>query len=57
MENGVKVVADFERHPGGEFDELHGWIDHPVISHKFAKILTGESDPPPCSAISPDHPP
>jgi sulfofructose kinase len=45
-ESGVKVVADFERHPGGEFEELLGWVDHLVISQKFAEILTGESDPP-----------
>ena len=45
-ECGVQVVADFERHPGGEFDKLLGWVDHLVLSQKFAEILTGESDPP-----------
>ena len=44
--SGVKVVTDFERHPGGEFDELLGRVDHLVISQKFGEILTGEIDPP-----------
>lgn len=43
--NNVQVVADFERHPGGVFDELLREIDHLVISQKFAQFLTGESDP------------
>jgi sugar/nucleoside kinase (ribokinase family) len=44
-ERGVKVVADFERHPGGAFDELLGWVDHLVLSQKFAELLTGHSEP------------
>jgi sugar/nucleoside kinase (ribokinase family) len=44
-ENGVKVVADFERHPGGAFDDLLGWVDHLVLSQKFAERLTGHSEP------------
>ncbi|MCC6124085.1 MAG: hypothetical protein IT426_03925 [Pirellulales bacterium] len=44
-EYGVQVVADFERHPGGEFGSLLSYVDHLVISRKFAETLTGESDP------------
>jgi sulfofructose kinase len=44
-ENGVQVVADFERRPDGEFDNLLNEVDHLVISQKFAEVLSGESDP------------
>jgi sugar/nucleoside kinase (ribokinase family) len=46
QEQSVQVVADFERHPGGEFKELLQEVNHLVISQKFAEILTGDSDPP-----------
>jgi sulfofructose kinase len=44
-ENGVAVVADFERKPEGNFDELLALIDHLVISALFAAELTGKTEP------------
>jgi sugar/nucleoside kinase (ribokinase family) len=46
QETGVNVVADFERNPGGEFDELLARVDHLVISERFAQALTGAKDAP-----------
>jgi sulfofructose kinase len=40
---GVPVVADFERDPGGRFDELFGLVDHLILGEKFACKRTGES--------------
>lgn len=45
LENDVEVVADFERDPGGPFDELTALIDHLIISRRFARELTGDDDP------------
>jgi sugar/nucleoside kinase (ribokinase family) len=45
QESGVKVVADFERHPGGEFDVILGEVGHLVLSYSFAAKLTGKSEP------------
>jgi ribokinase len=42
---GVAVVGDFERYPGDEFDELLRLTDHLIISRRFARQLTGTSDP------------
>ncbi len=42
---GRAVVADFERHPGGRFDELLPRIDHLVVSQRFAGELSGEEEP------------
>jgi sugar/nucleoside kinase (ribokinase family) len=44
-ESGVKVVADFERHPGGEFDVLLREVDHLVLSYHFSAKLTGKNEP------------
>jgi len=38
---GVPVVADFERNPGGRFDELLLLVDHLIVSRRFAVELTG----------------
>ena len=46
LEHGVAVVADFERHPGPGFDELLGLVDHPILSERFARELTGTDDGP-----------
>lgn len=43
--SGVSVVADFERKPEGNFDELLSLVDHLVISARFAAELTGNTDP------------
>ncbi|HUT13836.1 MAG TPA: PfkB family carbohydrate kinase [Thermoguttaceae bacterium] len=43
--HGVGVVADFERHAGGRFDELLGLVDHLIISRRFARELTSLDDP------------
>lgn len=32
---GVPVVADFERNPGGRFDELLNMVDHLILPHTF----------------------
>ncbi len=44
-ESGAAVVADFERVPEGNFDELLPLVDHLVISARFSADLTGETDP------------
>jgi sulfofructose kinase len=44
-ENGVAVVADFERKPEGNFDELLALVDHLVISSRFAAEMTGKTEP------------
>jgi len=44
-QNGVGVVADFERDPGEPFDELLPLVDHLIVSHDFARELTGTNDP------------
>jgi len=41
---GVGVVADFERDPGPPFAELLGLADHLIVSERFARQLTGQSD-------------
>jgi sugar/nucleoside kinase (ribokinase family) len=43
-ESGVAVVADFERKPEGNFDELLSLVDHLVISARFAEELTGKNE-------------
>ena len=43
--NSIPVVADFERHPGEGFDALVAEVDHLVLSGRFARSLTGQSDP------------
>ena len=45
--SGVAVVADFERKPEGNFDELLALVDHLVISARFAAELTGNTEPRP----------
>jgi sugar/nucleoside kinase (ribokinase family) len=42
---GVGVVADLERNPGGEFDDLLTLIDHLIVSASFAWQLTGKENP------------
>jgi sugar/nucleoside kinase (ribokinase family) len=44
-ESGVGVVADLERNPGGNFADLLALIDHLVISKRFARELTGLTEP------------
>ena len=44
-ENGVAIVADFERIPEGNFAELLALVDHLVISERFAAELTGQAEP------------
>jgi sulfofructose kinase len=44
-QNGVAVVADFERITGDNFRCLLDLVDHLVISRRFAAELTGRSDP------------
>ena len=44
-ESGIAVVADFERHVGHQFDELLDRVDHLIVSAKFARDVTGESEP------------
>ncbi len=44
-ERGVAIVADFERDPGGNFIELLALVDHLVIADRFARELTGKSEP------------
>jgi sulfofructose kinase len=44
-ESGVAVVADFERDPEGNFNDLLALVDHLVISRRFAAELTGQADP------------
>jgi len=43
--HGVGVVADFERHGGGDFDELLRLVDHLIISRRFSRELTSLDDP------------
>jgi sulfofructose kinase len=50
-ESGVGVVADLERNPGGNFIELLALIDHLVISDRFARELTGQTEPVSAAAI------
>jgi sulfofructose kinase len=38
---GIGVVADFERDPGGAFDELLALVDHLVVPERFARQLSG----------------
>lgn len=38
---GVKIVADFERDDSPRFSELLALVDHPILSEKFARRLTG----------------
>ena len=42
---GVGVVADLERNPGGDFDELLALIDHLIVSAGFARQLSGKETP------------
>jgi len=42
---GRAVVADFERDPGGRFEELLRLVDHLVVSHRFAGQLSGAPTP------------
>jgi len=44
-ESGVAVVADFERIPAGDFDQLLSLVDHLVISARFATELCGKGEP------------
>ncbi len=44
-ESGVAIVADFERKPEGNFDEMLALVDHLVISARFAAELTGKTEP------------
>jgi sugar/nucleoside kinase (ribokinase family) len=44
-ENGVAIVADFERKAEGNFTDLLALIDHLVISERFAAELTGKTEP------------
>lgn len=44
-ENGVPIVADFERASGPEFSELLELVDHLIVSQTFAENLTGKSSP------------
>jgi sulfofructose kinase len=44
-ERSVAVVADVERNPGGNFADLLAIIDHLVISERFAKELTDQTEP------------
>lgn len=41
----VAVVADFERNPGGNFDDVLRAVDHLIVSRRFAAELTGHNDP------------
>jgi sugar/nucleoside kinase (ribokinase family) len=43
--SGVGVVADFERNPGGNFDELVTLADHLILSAGFARQLSGKEMP------------
>ena len=38
-------MADLERNPGGDFDELLALIDHLIVSTGFARQLTGKEKP------------
>ena len=44
-DSGAAVVADFERIPEGDFDQLLSLVDHLVVSTRFAAELCGMSDP------------
>ncbi|MGD0653529.1 MAG: PfkB family carbohydrate kinase [Thermoguttaceae bacterium] len=44
-ENGVAIVADFERKAEGNFLDLLALVDHLVISDRFAVELTGKTKP------------
>jgi sulfofructose kinase len=43
-QEGIGVVADLERNPGGPFAVLLELVDHLVVSQRFAQQLSGESD-------------
>lgn len=43
-QNGVSVVADFERKDVPEWDSFWPLVDHLVLSKKFAAHMSGESD-------------
>lgn len=43
--SGVHIVADFERNPGPPFEEILALVDHLILSERFARELTGQSDP------------
>ena len=45
-QSGVGVVADFERDPGPPFAELLGLVDHLIVSERFAREQTGQSEAP-----------
>ncbi len=44
-QNGVPIVADFERNSSPRFPELLGLVDHLVVGREFAAQLTGEGEP------------
>lgn len=44
-DRGIPVVADFERNNVDRFDELLGFVNHVVLSEKFAQRLTGQQEP------------
>ena len=45
-QSAVQVVADFERDPGPPFEGLLALVDHLIVSERFAREQTGESDAP-----------
>jgi len=40
----IPIVADFERDPGADFQQLLGLVDHLIISQDFARRFTGVSN-------------
>jgi sulfofructose kinase len=44
-DNGIAVVADFERDPGPPFAEILELVDHLIVSEGFARQLTDIVDP------------
>lgn len=43
--SGIPVVADFERDEHPRFAEILPWVDHLILSRKFASKRSGRDDP------------